>query len=39
MKDEIIEELWRVKDQINAETKGDTQALFKHLRLIKLNPS
>ena len=39
MKDEIIEELWRAKDQIAAETKGNTQEFFKHLRLIKLKPS
>lgn len=39
MKDEIIEELWRAKDQIAAETKENTQVLFKHLRLIKLKPS
>ena len=35
MKDEIIEELWRVKDQITAETKGNTQALFDRLRTIR----
>jgi len=39
MKDEIIEELWRVKDQIAAETKGNTQALFERLRSVKLKPS
>jgi len=39
MKDEIIEELWRVKDQITAETKGNTQALFDRLRTIRLKPS
>ena len=39
MKDEILEELWRVKDQISAETKGNTQALFERLRTIKLTPS
>ncbi len=39
MKDEIIEELWQVKDQIDAETKGNTQALFKRLRTIKLKPT
>ncbi len=39
MKDEIIEELWRAKDQIAAESKGNTQELFKHLRSIKLKPS
>jgi len=39
MKDEILEELWRVKDQITAETKGNTQALFERLRNVKLTPS
>ena len=39
MKDEIIEELWRVKDQIATETKGNTQTLFERLRAIKLAPS
>ena len=39
MKDEIIEELWRVKDQIAAETKGNTKTLFERLRAIKLTPS
>ena len=39
MKDEIIEELWRVKDQIAVETKGNTQALFERLRAIELKPS
>jgi len=39
MRDEIIEELWRVKDQIAAETKGNTQALFERLRSVKLQPS
>lgn len=39
MKDEILEELWRVKDQIAAETKGNTQALFDRLRKVKLAPS
>ncbi len=38
MKDEIIEELWRVKDQISVETKGNTQTLFDRLRSIKLTP-
>jgi hypothetical protein len=28
MKDEILEELWRVKDQIADETKGNTQTPF-----------
>jgi hypothetical protein len=39
MKDEILEELWRVKDQITAESKGNTQALFDRLRRIKLTAS
>ncbi len=39
MKDEILEELWRVKDQIAAEAKGNTQVLFERLRNVKLNPS
>ena len=39
MKDEILEELWKIKDQITAETKGNTQALFERLRTIKLSPS
>lgn len=39
MKDEIIEELWRVKDQIDAETKGNTQTLFERLRAVELAPS
>ena len=39
MKDEILEELWRAKDQILAETKGNTQVLFDRLRKVKLRPS
>ena len=39
MKDEIIEELWRIKDQIAAETKGNTRTLFERLRAIKLKSS
>lgn len=39
MKDEIMEELWRIKDQIAAETKGNTQALFERLRAIELTAS
>ncbi len=39
MKDEILEELWQVKDQIAAETGGDTRALFDRLRRIKLTSS
>jgi hypothetical protein len=39
MKDEILGELWRVKDQIATETKGSTQALFDRLRKVKLTSS
>lgn len=39
MKDEIIEELWQIKDQINAETKCNTRVLFERLRAIKLKPA
>lgn len=39
MKDEILAELWKIKDQISSETKGNTQALFDRLRAIKLEPS
>ena len=39
MKDEIIEELWRIKDQTAVETKGNTQTLFDRLLAIKLTPS
>jgi hypothetical protein len=39
MKDEILEELWKAKDQIASEAKGNTQALFDRLRTIKLTPS
>jgi len=39
MKDEILEELWRVKDQIASEARGNTQTLFERLRTIKLKPS
>ncbi len=39
MKDEILEELWRAKDQIADETKGNTQVLFERLRNVKLTPS
>ena len=39
MKDEILEELWKIKDQITSETQGNTQALFDRLRTIKLSPS
>lgn len=38
MKDEILQELWKVKDQIASETKN-TQALFERLRGIQLKPS
>ena len=39
MKDDILEELWRIKDQIATETKGSTQALFERLRAVALGPS
>jgi hypothetical protein len=39
MKDEIIEELWQIKDQIGSETKSNTQKLFKRLRSIELKPT
>lgn len=39
MKDEIIEELLQVKDQITAESHGNTQELFNRLRKIKLKPT
>ena len=39
MKDDILEELWRIKDQIAMETKGSTQALFDRLRAVALRPS
>ena len=39
MKDEIIEELWQIKDQIGSETKNNTKALFERLRKIKLKPT
>lgn len=35
MKDEILAELWSIKDQIAAETKGDTRTLFKRLKMIQ----
>ncbi len=38
MKDEILEELWRIKDQIASETKGNTKVLFERLRAIELKP-
>lgn len=39
MKDDIMEELWQIKDQIATETKGSTAALFKRLRAVVLGPS
>ncbi len=39
MKDEILEELWKVKDQIASEAKGSTQALFEHLRTVERESS
>ena len=39
MKDEILQELWNIKDQIASETKGNTQTLFERLRAIRLKPS
>lgn len=39
MKDDILEELWRIKDQISNETKGSTQVLFARLRAVALSPS
>lgn len=39
MKDEIIEELWKIKDQIASEAKGSTQVLFDRLRKVALSPS
>ncbi len=39
MKDEVLEEVWRIKDQTISDTKGSTQALFDRLRAIKLDPS
>ena len=38
-KDEILQELWNIKDQIASETKGNTQTLFERLRAIRLKPS
>ena len=35
MKDEILTELWSIKDQIATETKGNTQALFERLKAIQ----
>ena len=39
MKDEILEELWKAKDQITAESGDSTKKLFDRLRAIKLSPS
>ena len=35
MKDEILEELWKVKDQIASEAKGNAQALLARLRAVE----
>ena len=35
MKDEILTELWSIKDQIAAEAKGNTRALFERLKMIQ----
>jgi len=35
MKDEIITELWKVKDEIAEETHCDTKVLFQRLRKIQ----
>ena len=39
MKDDILEELWRIKDQIATETKGSTHALFESLRSVAIGPT
>jgi len=39
MKDEILEELWKAKDQIAAETKGSAKALFERLRALEQKSS
>jgi len=35
MKDEILAELWSIKDQIATETKGNARALFERLKMIQ----
>ena len=35
MKDEILEELWQIKDKIARETNYNTQALFERLRAVQ----
>jgi len=35
MKDEILTELWLIKNQIATETKGNTRALFERLKMIQ----
>jgi hypothetical protein len=35
MADEIIKELWKIKDDIATEYHGDVKALFAHLRAKK----
>ena len=39
MKDDILEELWRVKDQIATETQGSTHVLFDRLCAVSIGPS
>jgi len=39
MKDEILEELWKIKDQIASETKGNPKLLFERLRAVERNTS
>jgi hypothetical protein len=35
MKDEILEELWQIKDKIARETNYNTQSLFERLKKIQ----
>lgn len=35
MKDEILEELWKVKDQIATEVKCDPRLLFARLKIVQ----
>ncbi|MCU0783569.1 MAG: hypothetical protein MUF81_05875 [Verrucomicrobia bacterium] len=35
MKHEILEEVWRVRDQISAECGYDVHRLFKHLKALE----
>jgi len=39
VKDEILEELWKVKDQIASETKGSVHLLFERMREIERKSS